>query len=113
MLHVEYYSVQWLHRVGNKIGRTLKVNVTVLSASRGEYARICVEIDLRKPLKVGYRLRDQRWKIQYEGLEVICFNCERYGHEESACPTKFNGEERMSASQPPYALDTLAEGVQI
>lgn len=57
ILPVEYFNENWLVRAGNKIGRTVKVDKTTLIASRGKFARVCVEVDLKKPLKSGYDLR--------------------------------------------------------
>lgn len=91
-LPVEYYSnsVDWLHRAGNKLGKTLKVDTATLAASRGRFARVCVEIDLRKPLLTGYSFKGKQWSVQYEGLHLICFHCGKYGHTEVSCPLKPN-----------------------
>lgn len=67
VLPVEYYTHKWLVRAGNKIGKTMKVDKATLLASRGRFARVCVEVDLKKPLKTGYRLRGEFQEIQYEG----------------------------------------------
>lgn len=88
VLHVEYYTVKWLHRAGNKIGRTLKVDDATLYVSRGKFARVCVEIDVSKPLKPGYILRERNYHIQYEGLNTLCFDCGHYEHKTSAWPEK-------------------------
>lgn len=85
---VEYYSVNWLHRAGNKIGRTLKIDMATLDALRGEYARACVEVDLRLPLMTACCLKGRQWSVQYEELHLICFHCSRYGHSEVSCPIK-------------------------
>lgn len=90
MLLVEHYSVQWLHRAGNKIGINLKIDAATLPTSRGKYARVCVEVDLCKPLKSGYQLRDQLWKVRYKSLKIVYFHYGRYGHGEFACPIKIN-----------------------
>lgn len=46
---------------------------------------MCVEIDLTKPLKAGYRIKGKlRW-LQYGGLHQICFECGKYGHRSTAC----------------------------
>lgn len=73
-LSVEYYSIDWLHRAGNKLGKTLKVDMATIASSRGKYARVCVEIVLRKPLLTGYSFKGQQWGIQYKGLHVIYFH---------------------------------------
>lgn len=72
MLPVEYYSERWLWRAGDCVGRTIKVDVTMLIASRGKFARVSVEVDLTKPLKAGYRMRGEYWNLQYKGLHDVC-----------------------------------------
>lgn len=47
---VEFFHEQTLLRLGNPIGRAIKVDDTTMAATRGRYARVCVEIDLTKPL---------------------------------------------------------------
>lgn len=36
--------------IGNKVGRSVKIDHTTLSVTRGQFARIYVQIDLQKPL---------------------------------------------------------------
>ena len=52
---------------------------------QGQYTRMCVEVDLTKPLLSKFRLNDRVWGIQYEGLKMICFKCGHQGHKEDAC----------------------------
>src|SRR4051812_37863929 len=68
ILSLEYYTAGWLKRAGNNIGKTLRVDMATLIASRGKFARICVEVDLGRPLMSGYRQRGKFWRMQYEGL---------------------------------------------
>lgn len=99
VLHAEYYTIQWLQRAGNKIDRALKVYDTTLIASRGKFVRVYVEIDLTKPLKAGYRLRDRTWRIQYEGLQKMFFYCGRYGHSSEDCQEKTNNNDDGEGDQ--------------
>lgn len=75
LLPIEYYSWQWLHRVGNQIGRTLKVDTTTLLASRGTFARVCIEVDHSQSLKSSFRFKSKTWRVQFEGLQVVCYYC--------------------------------------
>lgn len=45
-LPIEYYDERVLKALGNKIGKTVKVDKTTLRQDRGKYARMCVEVDL-------------------------------------------------------------------
>ncbi|CAN1168683.1 hypothetical protein LINPERHAP2_LOCUS27953 [Linum perenne] len=85
-LPLENFDVEVLKLVGDKIGKTIRVDGTTLFGSRGNYARLCVEVDLHKPLISKYRLHRRVRRIEYEGLHEICFECGRYGHERKACP---------------------------
>lgn len=53
-------------------GRTLRVDETTLITSRGKFAIVCIEVDLNKPLKVGYKLKGKLRKVQYI-RDSICF----------------------------------------
>ncbi|WJX35274.1 hypothetical protein P8452_23289 [Trifolium repens] len=49
-LPIEYYDSRALRFIGNRIGRTVKVDKNTLSQERGKYARLCVQVNLSKPL---------------------------------------------------------------
>ena len=100
-ISVEYFNKQFLlHKIGQKIGRVLKIDSTTESVARGQYTRLCVEVDLTKPLLSKFRLNGRVWGIQYEGLKMICFHCGRQGHKEETC--EFNKDRPMAeqTSQP-------------
>ena len=54
---VEYFNKHFLlHKIGQKIGRVLRVDSTIENVERGQYTRMCVEVDLTKPLLSKFRL---------------------------------------------------------
>lgn len=61
-----------------------------LATTRGKFSRVCVELELKKPLRSRYRLWGREWPLEYEGQQAICFSCGKYGHRESFCPLKLN-----------------------
>ncbi|CAN1273486.1 hypothetical protein LINPERPRIM_LOCUS15066 [Linum perenne] len=89
---LEYYDATILTIIGNKIGKTVRLDNTTLEGSRGNFARICVEVDLAKPLLSKYRLHRRVRRIEYEGLHTICFSCGCYGHAQDACDKKAEEE---------------------
>ncbi|CAN1130934.1 hypothetical protein LINPERHAP2_LOCUS6119 [Linum perenne] len=54
---------------------------------RGNYARICVRVDLSKKLLSKYKLLHRIRRVENEGLHVICFKCGIYGHTIDICPS--------------------------
>ncbi|GLU08867.1 hypothetical protein SLE2022_257510 [Rubroshorea leprosula] len=66
--------------LGNKIGHAIKVDRTTLLAARGEFARVCVEVDLNEPLPSMIDLDLEELPqslslVKYEGLHKIFFEC--------------------------------------
>lgn len=91
-LSIEYYTHE---KIGNKIGKTIKMDYATSLVSRGKFARLCVEVDITKPLLSKFDLTDKVCKIEYEGLYLVCFKCGKYGHRDEGCPMNIpeKGEE--------------------
>ncbi|KAG5066200.1 hypothetical protein JHK86_009931 [Glycine max] len=49
-LPIEFYDAKVLYAIGDRIGRTMRVDRNTISRERGKYAIFCVEVDLTKPL---------------------------------------------------------------
>ncbi|RZB50930.1 hypothetical protein D0Y65_047683 [Glycine soja] len=79
------FNEKFLWRLGSTLGEMLKIDKVTTIQSRGKFARICVELDLDKPLQPKAIVREYLLNMQYEGLHVVCFKCGRYGHRERDC----------------------------
>ncbi|CAN1185569.1 hypothetical protein LINPERHAP2_LOCUS37626 [Linum perenne] len=84
-LPIQYFNSMAVHRIGNAIGRTVRLDLATLEGSRCRYARVCVEIDLTKPLLGKYMIEDRVLKIEYESLENVCVECGIYGYKRESC----------------------------
>lgn len=49
-LVIEFFNKELLLRIGNHIGKAIQVDLTTMSQMRGKFGRLCVQIDLKKPL---------------------------------------------------------------
>lgn len=49
-LPTEFYDVDILQQVGNKLGKLLKIDTCTSSTTRGRYAQICIEVPIESPL---------------------------------------------------------------
>lgn len=80
------------------MGKTLKVDVHTIredqhggefnTTERMRFARISVELNLNKILIPRVKIRNRTYRIEYEGLNLICFACEKYGHHKESSQTK-------------------------
>ncbi|KAF7833342.1 non-LTR retroelement reverse transcriptase-like [Senna tora] len=97
-LPLEYYNVRCLRRVGDLVGKTLKVDPNTSLTSRGKFARICVEINLRRQLVPQVNVCGRNYRVEYEGLHMICFFCGKYGHMKDACSMLKKNHEEINVS---------------
>lgn len=94
-LPIEFYSVEALGLIGNMIGKTIKIDRSTSIYEKGGFARICVEIDLQKPLLPAFKLFGETHQLVYEGLHLVCFECGKYGHEKNVCPSIYVPEKEV------------------
>ncbi|XP_016207912.1 uncharacterized protein LOC107648623 [Arachis ipaensis] len=85
-LAIEYYEEEMLNKIGNILGRNLKVDSNTADKCRGKFARLCVELDLTESLVSQYSINRVRYIVEYEEIYNICFSCGMVGHEKSNCP---------------------------
>jgi hypothetical protein len=87
-LPIEFYDAKVLRFIGDRIGRTVKVDKNTLTQERGKYARLCVEVDLTKPLLAMSTIKEKKYHVAYEGLHLLCVTCGKFGHYTEGCPDK-------------------------
>lgn len=83
---INFYHKSILMGIARGLGRPIKVDLNTLNFERGRFARVCVEVNLKKPLKGTLMINGERYFVLYEGLTTICAQCGLYGHLVHACP---------------------------
>ena len=81
-LPIEFYDVAVLREIGSTIGPILRIDSYTTSKSKGSYTRLCVQVDLEKPLITSVRVGRLVQKITYGGVSMLCFHCGRLGHKQ-------------------------------
>nr|POE98982.1 uncharacterized protein CFP56_40197 [Quercus suber] len=84
-LPIEYYDLEALKEIGNAIGTVLRIDTHTASESRGQYARLCVQVNINKPLIYIILIGRFQQSVVYEGISKLCFSCGRVGHRREAC----------------------------
>lgn len=102
-LPIEYFDFAFLTKVGEKIGRPIRAYHNTGTAARGRFARICVEVDITKPLLTMFKLRKIIRHIEYEGLHLVCFECGIVGHRKEDC---VKSRSENDQEEPPAAGET-------
>ncbi|KAL7184074.1 hypothetical protein ACSBR2_026279 [Camellia fascicularis] len=84
-LPIEYYDEKVLYHISKALGKPLKIDINTAMAARGKYARVCIEMDLRKPLISHITIGRYHYIVEYEHLHLLCFSCGRVGHRKEKC----------------------------
>ncbi|EOA19521.1 hypothetical protein CARUB_v10002432mg, partial [Capsella rubella] len=103
-LPVNLYHKVILSKVSGALGKPLRVDMTTLQLNRARFARVCVEVNLKKPLKGSVLVNGERYAVAYEGLSTICSSCGIYGHLVNNCPRSL--AERVSQPRVQPARST-------
>ncbi|CAN1138731.1 hypothetical protein LINPERHAP2_LOCUS10865 [Linum perenne] len=114
-LPIHYFNELAVSRIGNYIGRTIRLDLATAEGTRGRYARVCVEVDLTKPLLGKYMIEDRVFKVEYESLENVCFDCGFYGHKKESCSSSpaQQDKENGGTSSPTAAPELEAKDPDI
>ncbi|CAL5387980.1 unnamed protein product [Camellia sinensis] len=83
-LPIEYYNENVLFHIAKVLGTPLKIDINTAMAARGRYARVCIEMDLRKPLISQIAIGKYIYHVEYEHLHLFCFSCGRVGHRRNS-----------------------------
>ena len=72
--------------IGEAVGPVLRVDTHIANGARGRFARLCVQVNLDKPLIKIVMVGKMAQAILFEGLNALCFACGRVGHRKVGCP---------------------------
>nr|POF24157.1 hypothetical protein CFP56_06240 [Quercus suber] len=79
---------------------------------RGGYARLCVQIDLDKPLISSIRVGRLVQRVLYKGISSLCFCCGKLGHKQENCGLKVKEPNRENEAQTSLKANEMSEEVQ-
>nr|POF07918.1 hypothetical protein CFP56_27497 [Quercus suber] len=82
---IELYETEVLKELGESIGKVLRIDSYTALEARGRYARLCVQIDINRPLVNSILIGRFKQVVIYEGIQKFCFSYGRVGHKIEAC----------------------------
>ncbi|KAE8735657.1 hypothetical protein F3Y22_tig00000340pilonHSYRG01097 [Hibiscus syriacus] len=77
-LPYRYYTKALFCYIASFIGRVIKIDYNTDGGERGKFARLDVLVDLNKPFLSCIRVDGSIKKLEYEGLQQVCFACGVY-----------------------------------
>lgn len=107
-LPIELWDRETLNNITEPIKIFLKIDEFTLSLARAHYARLCVELDLSRPLKKDFWLEDNEYKvfvvILYKRFPTFCYLCCLVGQGTNGC------SRRSESSPVDQVMDDAPEG---
>ncbi|KAI9073620.1 hypothetical protein K1719_044432 [Acacia pycnantha] len=79
------FDKKFLLNLGNAIGKAIRLDIHTAQRARGKFARMCVELDLTKPLIPEFNVEGQVLSVVYESLGLLCTICGWFGHNKDGC----------------------------
>lgn len=67
-LPIEFYDTEVLKKIGSSIGLVLRIDSHTAAKARGRYARLCVQVNLEKPLITTILIGKYKQQVMYEGI---------------------------------------------
>lgn len=109
-LLIEYYETEVLKEIGQAVGHVLRIDTHTVTESRGQYARLCVQLDLEKPLVTTILIGKKEQPVMHEGLHKVCLSYGRVGHQKEACPYTIRCHRQPATNSPESPTDSMMSG---
>ncbi|XP_026396222.1 uncharacterized protein LOC113290847 [Papaver somniferum] len=102
-LSIEYWKEDIILKMGNKVGRDIRVDETTLKRESGFYASVLVEVDITKPNPSKINIESKYGKfeqsIQIPKLPKFCIHCSVIGHHVAECRNKTEELQELFETQ--------------
>jgi len=121
-LPLELWEEEALRQLLKDVGVFIKVDDITLNRSKGKFARVCLNIDISKPLRgslflpVPNKVQPLEVPISYEGLHEVCAWCGSNAHALDACPETPKGPlevivEKFGATKLQHVDDSESQKI--
>lgn len=112
-IQLECFDIWALKRIGNLLGKLLKIDALTTTQNKGKFAKLCVELDLTKPIDAFVQINHVWYNIEHEGLPEICYLCGHYGHKKEACNLKTTSAGQTSETPNAIGADLMGQSAEV
>ncbi|KAL7246982.1 hypothetical protein ACSBR2_001986 [Camellia fascicularis] len=96
---IEYFNESLLLRLGNLVGRAIKTEKLIADASRGRFARVCAELNLKNALVSKVGINNVEFAVEYEVSRTHRTNSDKMDNP----PVTDTGGRRTAGSTNAYS----------
>lgn len=89
-----------LKQIGESIGKVLRIDTQTAMEARGRYERLCIQVDINKPLINIVLIGRFEQPVSYEAIHKLCFSYGRVGHMKEACQYTIKRPEMPAEGSP-------------
>lgn len=82
---MEYFNIEALFKMSKGIGRPIKMDIQAREVTRGRFAQVCIEMDIKNPLTPFIRINQHNQEVAYELNTCFCHKCGIIGHLPVQC----------------------------
>ncbi|WOL07772.1 hypothetical protein Cni_G16520 [Canna indica] len=101
-LPLEFWNIESINKLSLALGKVIFVDQRSFEFSCGRYVRVCIELDLSRPLRnglwVGEPDKEFFRPLSYENLSIVCFACGLIELCEFDCPKQKRVSSPVGAS---------------
>jgi len=97
---MELYEFDVLQQIEGAIGKVLRMDTHIALEAKGRYARLCIQVDVDKPLVNTILIGRFEQLVIYKGIHKLCFSCGRIGHMKESCPFTIRGPSSPMEGKP-------------
>ena len=94
-LLIEYYNAEALYLIGKAIRNVLRVDTHTTAEASGRFARLCIQVDVTKPIVTVVLIGKIEEPVSYEGIQKLCFDCGRMVHRRENYPYSIRKEATL------------------
>lgn len=98
-LPIEFHKPSALSKIRHAIGSVLHIDAHTALNVKGCFARLCVQVNLDKPLINTIQIGKMAQKVQYEGLNSLGFVCGSIGHRKESCAYMIKEQPAQDSQQ--------------
>lgn len=84
-LPMHLYHEKMIRKISSAVGRIIKIDNSTRDTLGGQYVRVIISVDLRKPLVSKVQVKNSTQIIEYESLPSVCYSYGWAGHQSSEC----------------------------